>query len=195
MILILSNQFWVPLLQTQKRRNEIRIETNWLFYSIWLLQNKKIIVNCKFKMLPLSSHIISYDSFFHTNTNSKKLNPSKTQWYYVAIIRTIVYKHFLAKFPRRKRNEKLRQKKNMQQTFCLCFTSNIHLLHTQRIGGQLTAVPKPKANNGIRVQAHHQTSQELFFIVSLIIFGKRKVFLFSGLGLNAKRRWWIIRCM
>ena len=93
--------------------------------------------------------------------------------------KTIVYKHFPAKFLRRKRNEKLRQKKNMQQTFCLCFTSNIQLLHTQRKGGQLTAVPKPKANNGIRVQAHHQTSQELFFIVSLIIFGKRKVFLFS----------------
>ena len=32
----------------------------------WLLQNRKIIVNCKFKMLTLSSHIISkvYDSFF-----------------------------------------------------------------------------------------------------------------------------------
>ena len=82
MILIISNQFWVPLLQTQKRRNNIYTETN------WLLQNRKIIVNCKFKMLPLSSHIISklYDSFFHTITNSKKLNPSKTQWYYVAII-------------------------------------------------------------------------------------------------------------
>ena len=104
--------------------------------------------------------------------------------------KTIAYNHFPAKFLRRnfpakflrrKRNEKLRQKKkkNMQQTFCLCFTSNIQLLHTQRKGGQLTAVPKPKANNGIRVQAHHQTSQELFFIVNLIIFGKRKVFLFS----------------
>ena len=120
--------------------------------------------------------------FFHTITNSKKLNTSKTQWYYVAIIRTIVYKHFPAKFPRRKRNEKLRQKKkkNMQQTFCLCFTSNIQLLHTQRKGGQLTAVPKPKANNGIRVQAHHQTSQELFFVVSLTLFGKRKLFLSSS---------------
>ena len=63
-------------------------------------------------MLPLSSHIISklYDSFFHTITNSKKLNPSKTQWYYVAIIRTIVYKNFPAKFLRRKSNEKLRPK-------------------------------------------------------------------------------------
>ena len=58
--------------------------------------------------------------FFHTITNSKKLNTSKTQWYYVAIIRTIVYKHFPAKFLRRKRNEKLRQKKKkkkLQQTF------------------------------------------------------------------------------
>ena len=26
-------------------------------------------------------------------------------------------------------------------------------------GGQLTAVPKSKANNGIRAQPHHQTSQ------------------------------------
>ena len=34
-------------------------------------------------------------------------------------------------------------------------------------GGQLSAISKPKANNGIRAQAHHQTSQELFFIVSL----------------------------
>ena len=46
-------------------------------------------------------------------------------------------------------------------------------------GGQLSAVSKPEANNGIRAQAHHQTSQELFFIVSLTLFGKRKVFLFS----------------
>ena len=28
MILIIPNQFWVPLLQTQKRRNNIYIETN-----------------------------------------------------------------------------------------------------------------------------------------------------------------------
>ena len=28
MILILSNQFWVPLLQTQKRRNNIHTEKN-----------------------------------------------------------------------------------------------------------------------------------------------------------------------
>ena len=48
--------------------------------------------------------------FFTLILIQKKLNPSKTQWYYVAIIRTIVYKHFPAKFPR-KRNEKLRQKK------------------------------------------------------------------------------------
>ena len=41
--------------------------------------------------------------FFHTITNSKKLNTSKTKWYYVAIIRTIIYKHFPAKFLRRKR--------------------------------------------------------------------------------------------
>ena len=46
--------------------------------------------------------------------------------------KTIVYKHFPAKFLRRKRNEKLRQKKKMQQTFCLCFTSNIQLLHTKQ---------------------------------------------------------------
>ena len=45
--------------------------------------------------------------------------------------------------------------------------------HTMK-GGQLTAISKPKANNVIRAQAHHQTSQELFFIVSLTIFGKRK---------------------
>ena len=70
--------------------------------------------------------------FFHTITNSKKLNTSKTQWYYVAIIQTIIwfffnymiffshyYKHFPAKFLRRKRNEKLRQYIYiyMQQTF------------------------------------------------------------------------------
>ena len=28
MILIISNQFWVPLLQTQKRRNDIHTEKN-----------------------------------------------------------------------------------------------------------------------------------------------------------------------
>ena len=47
-------------------------------------------------------------------------------------------------------------KTNMQQTFCPCFTSN----------------------SAIRAQAHHQTSQELFFIVSLTEFGIRKVFIF-----------------
>ena len=80
-------------------------------------------------MLPLSYHIISklYDSFFHTITNSKKLNPSKTQWYYVAIIRTIVYKHLPAKFPRRKRNEKLRQKKKKKHATNLL--SLFHIKH------------------------------------------------------------------
>ena len=115
--------------------------------------------------------------FFHAIANSKKLNTSKTQWYYVAIIRTIVYKHFPAKFLRRKRNEKLRPKKNCNKPFLF------HIKHPAAAyatkGGQLTAIPKPKANNGIQALAHHQTSQELFFIVSLTIFGKRKVFLFS----------------
>ena len=68
---------------------------------------------------------------FHTITNSKKLNTSKTQRYYVAIIRTIVYKHFPAKFLRRKGNEKLRQKKKFA-TNLFCFTSNIQLLHMQQ---------------------------------------------------------------
>ena len=63
--------------------------------------------------------------FFHTITNSKKLNTSKTQWYYVAIIRTIVYKHFPAKFLRRKRNEKLRQKKYIY----ICNKPFVFVLH------------------------------------------------------------------
>ena len=41
------------------------------------------------------------------------------------------------------------------------------------------SVPKPKANSGIWAQAHDQTFQELFFTVTLIEFGIRKVFLFS----------------
>ena len=124
--------------------------------------------------------------FFHTITNSKKLNTSKTQWYYVAIIRTIVYKHFPAKFLRRKRNEKLRRRKRNEKLRQKKICNKPFLFHIKHPaaahatkGGQLTAVPKPKANNGIRALAHHQTSQELFFIVSLTIFGKRKVFLFS----------------
>jgi len=96
----------------------------------------------------------------------------------VAIIRTIVYKHFPAKFLRRKRNEKLRQKKKICNKPSLIHIKHPAAAHTTK-GGQLTAVPKPKANNGIQALAHHQTSQELFFIVSLTIFGKRKVFLFS----------------
>ena len=132
-------------------------------------------------MLHLSSHIISklYDSFFfHTITNSKKLNTSKTKWYYVAIIRTIIYKHFPAKFLRRKRNDKLRQ-----IYIYICNKPFLfHIKHPAAAhatkGDQLIAVPKRKSNNGIRALAHHQTSQELFFIVSLTIFGKRKVFLF-----------------
>ena len=120
--------------------------------------------------------------FFHTITNSKKLNTSKTQ-NYVAIIRTIVYKHFPAKFLRRKRNEKLRHKKEEEKKEATNLFSLFHIKHPAVAhitkGGQLTAVSKPKANNVIRAQAHHQTSQELFFIVSLTIFGKRKVFPFS----------------
>ena len=92
-----------------------------------------------------------------------------------------VYKNFPAKFLRRKRNEKLRQK-NIYATNLLSLFHIKHpaVAHVTK-GGQLTAVPKPMANNGIQAQAHHQTSQELFFIVSLTIFGKRKVFLFSFL--------------
>ena len=93
--------------------------------------------------------------------------------------KTIVYKHFPAKFLRRKRNEKLRRKKKYVTNLLSLF----HIKHPAAAhatkGGQLTAVSKPKANNGIRAQAYHQTSQELFFIVSLTIFGKRKLFLFS----------------
>ena len=93
--------------------------------------------------------------------------------------KTIVYKHFPAKFLRRKRNEKLRQKKK----YAINLLSLFYIKHPAAAqatkGGQLSAVSKPKANNGIRAQAHHQTSQELFFIVSLTLFGKRKVFLFS----------------
>ena len=88
--------------------------------------------------------------------------------------KTIVYKHFPAKFLRRKRNEKLRQKKyicNKPFVFVSHQTSSCCTLNK---GGQLNAVSKPKANNGIRAQAHHQTSQELFFIVSLTLFGKKK---------------------
>ena len=135
----------------------------------------------------MSSQIISkvYDSFFHTIINSKKLNPSKTQWYYLAIIKKkkIVYKHFPAKFLRRKRNEKLRPKNIYIYIYATNLLFLFHIKHPAAAhatkGGQLTAVSKPKANNGIRAQAHHQPSQELFFIVSLTIFGKRKVFLFS----------------
>ena len=97
--------------------------------------------------------------------------------------KTVVYKHFPAKFLRRKRNEKLRHKKRRRKKrsnkpffFVSHQTSSCCTLNK---GGQLTAVSKPKANNGIRAQAYHQTSQELFFIVSLTIFGKRKLFLFS----------------
>ena len=92
--------------------------------------------------------------------------------------KTIVYKHFPAKFLRRKRNEKLRKKKYVTNLLSLFHIKHPAAAHTTK-GGQLTAVPKPKGNNGIRAQAHHQTSRELFFIVSLTIFGKRKVFLFS----------------
>ena len=92
-----------------------------------------------------------------------------------------VYKNFPAKFLRRKRNEKLRQK-NIYATNLLSLFHIKHpaVAHVTK-GGQLIAVPKHMANNGIHAQAHHQTSQELFFIVSLTIFGKRKVFLFSFL--------------
>ena len=68
----------------------------------------------------------------------------------------------------------------MQQTLPLIHIKHPATAHTTK-GGQLTAVPKPKANNGIQAQAHYQTSHELFFIVNLTIFGKRKVFLFSFL--------------
>ena len=93
---------------------------------------------------------------------------------------TIVYKHVPAKFLRQKRNEKLRQKINATNLLSLFHIKHPAAAHAMK-GGQLTAVPKSKANNGIRAQAHHQTSQELFFIVSLTLFGKRKVFLFSFL--------------
>ena len=66
----------------------------------------------------------------------------------------------------------------MQQTLPLIHIKHPAAAHTTK-GGQITAVPKPKANNGIQAQAHYQTSHELFFIVNLTIFGKRKVFLFS----------------
>ena len=93
--------------------------------------------------------------------------------------KTIAYKHFPAKFLKRKRNEKLRQKKkNATNLLSLFHIKDPTAAHTMK-GGQLTAVPKPKANNGIQAQAHYQTSHELFFIVNLTIFGKRKVFLFS----------------
>ena len=99
--------------------------------------------------------------------------------------KTIVYKHFPAKFLRRKRNEKLRQKK--KNIYIYIYATNLlslfYIKHPAAAlatkGGQLSVVSKPKANNGSRAQAHHQTSQELFFIVSLTLFGKRKVFLFS----------------
>ena len=39
MILILSNQFWVPLLQTQKRRNDIYTET--LIVLLYLIATKQ----------------------------------------------------------------------------------------------------------------------------------------------------------
>ena len=89
-----------------------------------------------------------------------------------------VYKNFPAKFLRRKRNEKLRQK-NIYATNLLSLFHIKHpaVAHVTK-GGQLTAVLKPMANNGIQAQAHHQTSQELFFIVSLTIFGKKKYFYF-----------------
>ena len=91
--------------------------------------------------------------------------------------KTIAYKHFPAKFLKRKRNEKLRQKKICNKP-SLIHNKHPAATHTTK-GGQLTAVPKPKANNGIQAQAHYQTSHELFFIVNLTIFGKRKVFPFS----------------
>ena len=68
----------------------------------------------------------------------------------------------------------------MQQTLPLIHIKHPATAHTTK-GGQLTVVPKPKANNGIQAQAHYQTSHKLFFIVNLTILGKRKVFLFSFL--------------
>ena len=101
------------MLQTKKRSKDIYTETNWLFYSLWLLQNRKIIVKCKFKMLPLSSHIISkvYESFFHTITNSKKLNPSRTQWYYVAIIQYNRLQACSSWIPKKKKKWEIKAKK------------------------------------------------------------------------------------
>ena len=82
--------------------------------------------------------------------------------------KTIVYKHVPAKFLRIKRNEKLKQKKKKNATDLLFLFHIKHPAAAHKMkGGQLTAVPKPKANNSIRAQAHHQTSRELFFIVSL----------------------------
>ena len=72
--------------------------------------------------------------------------------------KTIVYKHVPAKFLRRKRNEKLRQKINATNLLSLFHIKHPAAAHAMK-GGQLTAVPKSKAKNGIRAQAHHQTSQ------------------------------------
>ena len=69
-----------------------------------------------------------------------------------------VYKHFPAKFLRRKRNEKLRRKKKyVTNLLSLFHIKHPAAAHTTK-GGQITAVSKPKANNGIQAQAHHQTS-------------------------------------
>ena len=81
------------------------------------------------------------------------------------------------------KNSTKKRKEEEEKKYVTNLLSLFHIKHPAAAhatkGGQLTAVSKPKANNGIRAQAHHQPSQELFFIVSLTIFGKRKVFLFS----------------
>ena len=57
--------------------------------------------------------------------------------------KTIVYKHVPAKFLRRKRNEKLRQKINATNLLSLFHIKHPAAAHAMK-GGQLTAVPKSK---------------------------------------------------
>ena len=82
---------------------------------------------------------------------------------------TIVYKHVPTKFLRRKRNEKSRQKQICNKT--LVFVSH-------QTSSCCTCNERWLANCNW-AQAHHQTSQELFFTISLTEFGIRKVFIFS----------------
>ena len=88
--------------------------------------------------------------FFTQLLIQKKLNPSTTQWYYVNIIQKNSLQAFSNYIPKKKKKWEIKAKKKKNATKLL---SLFHIKHPAAAhatkGGQLIAVPKPKANNGI----------------------------------------------